>query len=165
HSFPTRRSSDLLPGHAAHAEDVPPMMSESLVTVAYLVAGVLFILSLGGLSNQRSAQRGNAYGIAGMLIALAVTAASQLDSVGILAGAVAVGGLVGAVLALRVEMTSMPELVAVLHSFVGLAAVLVGVASYLGTDAHGGSTESLIHWIEVFVGVFVGAITFTGSII
>jgi NAD(P) transhydrogenase subunit beta len=140
-------------------------MPESLVTVAYLVAGVLFILSLGGLSTQQSAQRGNGYGIAGMLIALAVTAASQLDSVGILAGAVAVGGLVGAVLALRVEMTSMPELVAVLHSFVGLAAVLVGVASYLGTPVHAGSTETLIHQIEVFVGVFVGAITFTGSII
>ena len=141
------------------------MMSESLVTVSYLVAAVLFILSLGGLSTQASAPRGNAYGMAGMLIALAVTAASQLDSVGILAGAVAVGGLIGAVLALRVEMTSMPELVAVLHSFVGLAAVLVGVASYLGTPPHGSSTETLIHALEVFVGVFVGAITFTGSII
>jgi NAD(P) transhydrogenase subunit beta len=141
------------------------MMSESLVTVAYLVAAVLFILSLGGLSTQESARRGNGYGIAGMLIALAVTAASQLDSVGILAGAVAVGALIGAVLALRVEMTSMPELVAVLHSFVGLAAVLVGVASYLGTPAHGTATEALIHELEVFVGVFVGAVTFTGSII
>jgi NAD(P) transhydrogenase subunit beta len=141
------------------------MMSESLVTVAYLVAAVLFILSLGGLSNQESAPRGNGYGIAGMLIALAVTAATQLDSLGLLAGAVAVGALIGAVLALRVEMTSMPELVAVLHSFVGLAAVLVGVASYLGTPGHAGTTEALIHEIEVFVGVFVGAITFTGSII
>jgi NAD(P) transhydrogenase subunit beta len=141
------------------------MMSESLVTVAYLVAAVLFILSLGGLSTQESASRGNGYGIAGMLIALAVTAASQLDNVGILAGAVSVGALIGAVLALRVEMTSMPELVAVLHSFVGLAAVLVGVASYLGTPAHGSTTETLIHELEVFVGVFVGAVTFTGSII
>ena len=103
------------------------MMSESLVTVAYLVAAVLFILSLGGLSTQESARRGNGYGIAGMLIAVAVTAASQVHDFGILAGAVAGGALVGAVLALRVEMTSMPELVAVLHSFVGLAAVLVGV--------------------------------------
>jgi len=141
------------------------MMSESLVTVSYLVAAVLFILSLGGLSTQQSAGRGNGYGIAGMLIALAVTAATQLDSLGLLAGAVAVGALIGAVLALRVEMTSMPELVAVLHSFVGLAAVLVGVASYLGTPGHGGTTETLIHEIEVFVGVFVGSITFTGSII
>ncbi|HWP05992.1 MAG TPA: Re/Si-specific NAD(P)(+) transhydrogenase subunit beta [Polyangiaceae bacterium] len=141
------------------------MMSESLVTVSYLVAAVLFILSLGGLSTQERAGRGNAYGIAGMLIALAVTAATQLDSLGLLAGAVAAGALVGAVLALRVEMTSMPELVAVLHSFVGLAAVLVGVASYLGTPGHAGTTEQLIHEIEVFVGVFVGAITFTGSII
>jgi NAD(P) transhydrogenase subunit beta len=137
------------------------MMSESFVTVAYLVAGVLFILSLGGLSAQQTAQRGNGFGSAGMLIALAVTALSGVQNFGLLAGAVAVGALVGAVLALRVEMTSMPELVAVLHSFVGLAAVLVGV----GTPAGHSPTETVIHEIEVFVGVFVGAITFTGSII
>jgi H+-translocating NAD(P) transhydrogenase subunit beta len=141
------------------------MMSESFVTVAYLVAGVLFILSLGGLSAQQTAQRGNGFGIAGMLIALAVTAVSGVQNFGLLAGAVAVGALVGAVLALRVEMTSMPELVAVLHSFVGLAAVLVGVATYLGTPAAHSPVEATIHAIEVFVGVFVGAITFTGSII
>ena len=141
------------------------MMSDSLVTVSYLVAAVLFILSLGGLSTQESAGRGNGLGIAGMLIALGITAASQLGSAGIMAGAIAGGALIGAVLALRVEMTSMPELVAVLHSFVGLAAVLVGVANYLGTPAQASSTETLIHQIEVFVGVFVGAVTFTGSII
>jgi NAD(P) transhydrogenase subunit beta len=141
------------------------MMSDSVTTVAYLVAAVLFILSLGGLSTQESAGRGNGYGIAGMLIAVAVTAVAHVRDFGILAGAVAGGGLVGAVLALRVEMTSMPELVAVLHSFVGLAAVLVGVASYLATPAGMPATEGAIHEIEVYVGVFVGAVTFTGSII
>ncbi|HTQ02338.1 MAG TPA: NAD(P)(+) transhydrogenase (Re/Si-specific) subunit beta [Polyangiaceae bacterium] len=141
------------------------MMSDSVTTVAYLVAAVLFILSLGGLSTQESARRGNGYGIAGMLIAVAVTAIAHVRDFGILAGAVAGGGLIGAVLALRVEMTSMPELVAVLHSFVGLAAVLVGVASYLATPAGMPATEGVIHEIEVYVGVFVGAVTFTGSII
>src|SRR5688572_13988230 len=104
-------------------------MSQSFVTVAYLVAAVLFILSLGGLSTQETARRGNAYGIAGMLIALGVTAANHLEGFGILAGAVAIGSVIGALLAARVAMTSMPELVAILHSFVGLAAVLVGVSS------------------------------------
>jgi NAD(P) transhydrogenase subunit beta len=138
-------------------------LSPSFITVAYLVAGVLFILSLGGLSSQETARRGNAYGITGMGIAVLVTAA-QLQSFGILAGALAVGGLIGAVLAMRVGMTSMPELVAVLHSFVGLAAVLVGMASYLAAPSMTG-VESLIHDIEVYVGVFVGSVTFTGSLI
>jgi NAD(P) transhydrogenase subunit beta len=141
------------------------MMSDSVTTVAYLVAAVLFILSLGGLSTQESAPRGNGYGIAGMLIAVAVTAVAHVRDFGILAGAVAGGGLIGAILALRVEMTSMPELVAVLHSFVGLAAVLVGVASYLANPAGMPATQGLIHEVEVYVGVFVGAVTFTGSII
>jgi H+-translocating NAD(P) transhydrogenase subunit beta len=140
-------------------------MSESFVTVAYLVAGVLFILSLGGLSNQETAQRGNVYGIAGMLIAVLVTAGSHLVGLPVLAAALAIGGIIGAVLAARVAMTSMPELVAVLHSFVGLAAVLVGVASYLGTTQHAEGAAGIIHGIEVYVGVFVGAITFTGSIV
>jgi NAD(P) transhydrogenase subunit beta len=140
-------------------------MSESFVTVAYLVAGVLFILSLGGLSNQETAQRGNVYGIAGMLIAVLVTAGSHLVGLPVLAAALAIGGIIGAVLAARVAMTSMPELVAVLHSFVGLAAVLVGVGSYLGTTQHAEGAAGIIHGIEVYVGVFVGAITFTGSIV
>jgi NAD(P) transhydrogenase subunit beta len=139
-------------------------LSPSFITVAYLVAGVLFILSLGGLSSQETARRGNAYGIAGMCIAVLVTAA-QLQSFGILAGALAIGGLIGAVLAMRVGMTSMPELVAVLHSFVGLAAVLVGMASYLAAPPGMSDVESLIHEIEVYVGVFVGSVTFTGSLI
>jgi NAD(P) transhydrogenase subunit beta len=141
-------------------------MSQTLVTAAYLVAAVLFILSLSGLSGQETARRGNAYGIAGMLIAVAVTALSQVENFGVLAGGIAVGALIGAVLAARVAMTSMPELVAILHSFVGLAAVLVGVASYLASNQPFPSTaEAVIHELEVYVGVFVGAITFTGSIV
>ena len=140
-------------------------MPESLTTIAYLVAGVLFILSLAGLSTQKTARRGNAFGIAGMLLALGVTAVGHVHSYGALAVAVAVGSVIGALLALRVEMTSMPELVAVLHSFVGLAAVLVGVASYLGATADTAHAEGVIHAVEVFVGVFVGALTFTGSVV
>jgi len=139
-------------------------LTPSFITVAYLVAGVLFILSLGGLSSQETARRGNAFGIAGMVIAVLVTAA-QIQSFGILAGALAVGALIGALLAMRVAMTSMPELVAVLHSFVGLAAVLVGIASYLAAPAELNDVESLIHEIEVYVGVFVGSVTLTGSLI
>ncbi|RYZ01636.1 MAG: NAD(P)(+) transhydrogenase (Re/Si-specific) subunit beta [Myxococcales bacterium] len=140
-------------------------MSASLITVSYLVAGVLFILSLGGLSTQTTARRGNGFGIFGMLLAIAVTALGHVSSFGLLAAAVAVGAGIGALLASRVAMTSMPELVAVLHSFVGLAAVLVGIASYLGGHAAPTPTEQLLHEIEIFVGVFVGALTFTGSII
>ncbi len=140
-------------------------ISASLITVSYLVAGVLFILSLGGLSTQTTARRGNGFGIVGMLLAVAVTALGHVSSFGLLAAAIAVGAGIGALLASRVAMTSMPELVAVLHSFVGLAAVLVGVASYLGGHRAPTPTEQLIHEIEIFVGVFVGALTFTGSII
>jgi NAD(P) transhydrogenase subunit beta len=140
-------------------------MPQSLVSVSYLVAGVLFILSLSGLSAQTTARRGNAFGIAGMLIAVAVTAAGHVTSFGVLAIAIAAGSLIGAVLAMRVQMTSMPELVAILHSFVGLAAVLVGVGSYLGTHEYPSAVHATIHEIEVFLGVFIGAITFTGSII
>ncbi|HET7543573.1 MAG TPA: NAD(P)(+) transhydrogenase (Re/Si-specific) subunit beta [Polyangiaceae bacterium] len=140
-------------------------MPESLTTIAYLVAGVLFILSLGGLSAQKTARRGNTFGIIGMLLALGITAAGHVHSYGALAIAVAGGAAIGAVLAIRVEMTSMPELVAALHSFVGLAAVLVGIASYLGTTPDMSHAEGVIHAVEVFVGVFVGALTFTGSVV
>jgi H+-translocating NAD(P) transhydrogenase subunit beta len=140
-------------------------MPDSLSTIAYLVAGVLFILSLAGLSTQKTARRGNAFGIAGMLLALGITALGHVTSFGALAVAVGVGSLIGALLALRVEMTSMPELVAVLHSFVGLAAVLVGAASYLGAAAYANHVEGVIHAVEVCVGVFVGALTFTGSVV
>jgi NAD(P) transhydrogenase subunit beta len=146
-------------------------MPENLATAAYILAGVLFILSLGGLSAQESARRGNAFGILGMLIAVAVTTASHRTEYGVLAIAIGVGGVVGAVLALRVEMTSMPELVAILHSFVGLAAVLVGFGSYLGrvygpvSGAPIEGAERSIHEVEVYLGVFVGALTFAGSVV
>jgi H+-translocating NAD(P) transhydrogenase subunit beta len=140
-------------------------MPDSLTTIAYLVAGVLFILSLAGLSTQKTARRGNAFGIAGMLLALGITALGHVTSFGALAVAVGVGSVIGALLALRVEMTSMPELVAVLHSFVGMAAVLVGVASYLGAGAYANHVEGVIHAVEVCVGVFVGSLTFTGSVV
>jgi NAD(P) transhydrogenase subunit beta len=148
-----------------------------LTTVAYLVSGVLFIRSLGGLSKQDTARRGNSLGILGMAIAVAVTAAvwagrpgvsaGNIVALGLLGAALVVGGSIGAVLARRVEMTGMPELVAILHSFVGLAAVLVGFASYL--SPHSGPeparAEHVVHLVEIGVGVAVGALTFTGSII
>ncbi|MEM6991572.1 MAG: Re/Si-specific NAD(P)(+) transhydrogenase subunit beta [Myxococcota bacterium] len=141
------------------------MNTEGILTVAYIAASVLFILSLGGLSNQENARKGNLYGIVGMIIALVATAAQEsVTGYGLLAAAIIPGALVGATLASRVAMTSMPELVAILHSFVGLAAVLVGVANYLEPTAVKPGEES-IHAIEVYVGVFVGAITFTGSVL
>jgi H+-translocating NAD(P) transhydrogenase subunit beta len=141
------------------------VIPESLVTVAYLIAGILFILSLGGLSAQDSARRGNAFGIAGMLIAFGATALSgKVGGYPLLIGCVAIGGAIGALLAARVAMTSMPELVAILHSFVGLAAVLVGFASALDHSSALTGVEKAIHQVEVFVGVFVGSVTFTGSI-
>jgi NAD(P) transhydrogenase subunit beta len=139
-------------------------MPESLATVAYIAAAVLFILSLGGLSAQTSARRGNAFGMIGMGLAVLVTGLSRVEQYGVLAGAIGVGGAIGALLAARVQMTAMPELVAVLHSFVGLAAVLVGFGSYLMPSELTGA-ERTIHEVEVFIGVFVGAITFTGSVV
>jgi NAD(P) transhydrogenase subunit beta len=141
-------------------------MSNSLVTVAYIAASALFILSLGGLSNQESARKGNIYGIAGMLIAFVATALStQVTEYTTLIAVIIPGVIIGAIVAARVAMTSMPELVAMLHSFVGLAAVLVGVANYLNPDPDLVGVEATIHEIEIYIGVFIGAITFTGSII
>jgi NAD(P) transhydrogenase subunit beta len=141
-------------------------MSAGITTVAYIGASILFILSLGGLSNQETARRGNIYGIIGMVIAvLATILAIQIDDYTILLGAVAVGGVVGVIAASKVEMTQMPELVAILHSFVGLAAVLVGASSYLDPTSNFVGVEKTIHEVEIFLGVFIGAITFTGSVI
>jgi NAD(P) transhydrogenase subunit beta len=142
------------------------MLPEGLITAAYLIAGILFILSLSGLSKQETAKRGNYYGIVGMLLAfLATVAAVPGANMAILAGGIVVGAVIGAVLALRVQMTSMPQLVAILHSFVGLAAVLVGYATYLDPEAHHSGVEGIIHSVEIFLGVFIGAITFTGSVV
>jgi NAD(P) transhydrogenase subunit beta len=141
-------------------------MPETLVTIAYLAAGLLFIFSLGGLSAQESARRGNFYGMAGMLIAVLVTAfGPRVDSYTVLTAALVIGGAIGAVLAARVEMTSMPQLVAILHSFVGAAAVLVGLATALDHNQVLAGVERTIHEVEIFVGIFVGAVTFTGSVV
>ncbi|MGL5806311.1 MAG: Re/Si-specific NAD(P)(+) transhydrogenase subunit beta [Xenococcaceae cyanobacterium] len=141
-------------------------MTNNLVTVAYIAASALFILSLGGLSNQETARRGNVLGIAGMLIAFTATAlSSQVTGYSILGSAIVPGAVIGATLASRVAMTSMPELVAILHSFVGAAAVLVGFANYLQPDSSLIGVEETIHQLEIFIGVFIGAITFTGSIV
>jgi NAD(P) transhydrogenase subunit beta len=141
-------------------------MSNNLLTVAYIAASALFILSLGGLSNQETARRGNLFGIAGMAIALVATALSnQVTGYTTLAAAIVPGAIIGSILAARVAMTSMPELVAILHSFVGLAAVLVGFASYLQPESGLVGAEATIHEIEIYVGIFIGAVTFTGSIV
>src|SRR5580765_7411976 len=141
-------------------------MTQSLITIAYIAASALFILSLGGLSQQETARRGNLYGILGMLIALVATAGGlSLGGLPVLAGALVPGLVIGAILASRVQMTSMPQLVAILHSFVGLAAVLVGLATYLGPQVEMTSAEHGLHLVEIFVGVCIGSITFTGSVI
>ncbi len=141
-------------------------MQPSLITVAYIAASALFILSLGGLSRQETARRGNIYGIIGMLIALVATgAAMNVGGLPVLAAALIPGLIIGAILASRVQMTSMPELVAILHSFVGLAAVLVGFATYLGPHGPMTAGETNLHLGEIFVGVCIGSITFTGSVI
>jgi NAD(P) transhydrogenase subunit beta len=141
-------------------------METSLITIAYIAASALFILSLGGLSRQETARRGNLYGILGMLIALVATAAGlQLGGLPVLVGALVPGLVIGAILASRVQMTSMPQLVAMLHSFVGMAAVLVGFATYLGPHAEMSAGENNLHLAEIFIGVCIGSITFTGSVI
>ncbi len=142
------------------------MMNSGMVTAAYIIAAVLFILSLAGLSKQETARRGNQAGIAGMAIAvLATIIGDGVQSYGVLLVMVGIGGAIGAYLARRVEMTEMPELVAILHSFVGLAAVLVGFASYLTPEAHHVGTERTIHDVEIYLGILIGALTFTGSVI
>jgi len=140
-------------------------MRDSLITIAYIIAGALFILSLGGLSRQETARRGNLYGILGMIIALVATAAKMdFGSYAYLGAVLIPGAIIGGLVASRVQMTAMPQLVAILHSFVGLAAVLVGFATYLGNHEIS-ADEAAIHKIEIFLGVIIGAVTFTGSII
>ena len=142
------------------------MLSENIVTALYIAASVLFILSLGGLSGQESAKRAVWYGIAGM--ALAVLGTIFGPSVVITASLLpllVVGAVIGGVVAMRVEMTGMPQLVAALHSFVGLAAVFIGINSDFSPPAGLVGAEKIIHEVEIFIGVFIGAITFTGSII
>ncbi|NUY56053.1 Re/Si-specific NAD(P)(+) transhydrogenase subunit beta [Salinivibrio sp. EAGSL] len=140
-------------------------MSEGLVQAAYIVAALCFILSLAGLSKQESARAGNYYGITGMAIALVATIwGPDVQGVGWIILAMIIGGAIGIYYAKRVEMTEMPELVAMLHSFVGLAAVLVGFNTYIDHPPLTGAMLN-IHLVEIFLGVFIGAITFTGSIV
>jgi NAD(P) transhydrogenase subunit beta len=152
------------------------MTATTAAAAAYIVAGLLFILSLAGLSRHETAKGGNAFGIAGMAIALAATiglATRSISAIGLtlLLAAMAVGAVIGLWRARRVEMTGMPELIAILHSFVGLAAVLVGWNGYLSVEANAADQTEVagnllgIHSAEVVIGVFIGAVTFTGSIV
>ena len=156
------------------------MIPAGAIIASYLVAGVLFILSLGGLSTQKTAKRGNLYGIIGMLLAIGATTlwitgnAEGLNAEALLsdsetktafAAAIGVGALIGGVMAARVGMTSMPELVAILHSFVGLAAVLVGLSMYSNPSVDVAEKGSFVLNIEIYLDVFIGAITFTGSVL
>ena len=144
-------------------------MTSSLASVSYIGATILFILSLGGLANPESARRGNLFGIVGMAIAvLATVFGPRVTPAGIpwIVGALAVGGFVGLFAAKKVQMTQMPELVALMHSLVGLAACLVGFASYVDTSTvFSTEAERAIHEVEIYVGIFIGAVTFSGSLI
>ncbi|MDJ0039088.1 Re/Si-specific NAD(P)(+) transhydrogenase subunit beta [Pantoea allii] len=141
-------------------------MSGGLVTAAYIVAAILFIMSLAGLSKHESSRQGNIFGISGMAIALfaSIFGPDSSNVVWILL-AMIIGGAIGIRLAKRVEMTEMPELVAILHSFVGLAAVLVGINSYIDHAPGLPAVMENIHLSEVFIGIFIGAVTFTGSLV
>ena len=141
-------------------------MGTGIVTASYIIAAVLFILSLGGLSHPETARRGNAYGMSGMLIAiLATVCGPQVSSYVLLILVMLIGGSIGVYAARRVQMTEMPELVAMLHSFVGLAAVLIGYATYVNGTGGMEGAEKTIHEVEIFLGVLIGAVTFTGSIV
>ena len=144
-------------------------MLNGLITTAYIIAAILFILSLAGLSKQETAKNGNRFGVIGMIIALAATMINiDVQNIIYILIAMLIGSLIGVRLAVKVQMTEMPELVAVLHSFVGLAAVLVGYNSFLNIyNGHLPETTVLlnIEMIEIYLGIFIGAITFTGSIV
>ncbi|MBU0752632.1 MAG: Re/Si-specific NAD(P)(+) transhydrogenase subunit beta [Gammaproteobacteria bacterium] len=143
-------------------------MSANLSVAAYIGATILFILSLGGLSNPETSRRGNLYGIVGMTLAvLATVFGPRVTLAGIpwIVGAMVVGGSIGLYAAKKVQMTQMPELVALMHSLVGLAACLVGFASYIDTSIVFSGAEKAIHELEIYVGIYIGAVTFSGSII
>ncbi|MGU7784946.1 Re/Si-specific NAD(P)(+) transhydrogenase subunit beta [Burkholderia sp. PU8-34] len=143
-------------------------MTSNLTTVSYIGAAILFILSLGGLANPETARRGNLLGMIGMLIAvLATVLGPRVSAAGIpyVIAALVVGGAVGLFAAKKVQMTQMPELVALMHSLVGLAACLVGFASYIDTSVQFTGAEKAIHEVEIYVGILIGAVTFAGSVI
>ena len=141
------------------------MISTGIVTVAYIAAMVLFILALNGLSNQETARKGNWYGISGMVLALFATVLGVVTNNYIeLMIALLVGGSIGLLVAKRVQMTAIPELIAILHSLVGLAAIMVGYANFADASSHFSGIDLTIHDIETYVGVLIGAITLSGSI-
>ena len=141
-------------------------MEMGTITAAYIAAAILFILSLAGLSNQETSRRGNWYGIIGMTIAIVATILNKnVDAYGWLIVAMVIGGGIGARLAARVEMTQMPEQVAILHIFVGMAAVLVGFASFFDPNNVFYGVEATIHNVEIYLGILIGAVTFTGSVV
>jgi NAD(P) transhydrogenase subunit beta len=143
-------------------------MTSSLTTAAYIGATILFILGLGGLSNPETARRGNLLGMLGMAVAvLATVNGPHVTAAGLpwIVGALAVGGVIGLVAARKVQMTQMPELVALMHSLVGLAACLVGFASYVDTSAVLAGDERAIHEVEIYIGILIGAVTFSGSLV
>ena len=143
-------------------------MSAGLVSAAYIGATILFILTLGGLSHQETARRGNIYGVIGMTIAVLATIAGPevTDNIAVIIIMMLIGGAVGLTLARKVEMTQMPELVAILHSLVGLAAVLVGYVNFMDDSIRFPTEiEKVIHEIEIYIGVLIGALTFSGSVI
>ncbi len=140
-------------------------MSSGFTSAAYIISAVLFILSLAGLSRQETSRDGNIYGMVGMAIALVATILSpSVSGIGYIIVAMVIGAAIGIRVARKVEMTQMPELVAILHSFVGLAAVLVGFNSYIDHGELAGA-ELAVHLSEIFLGVFIGAVTFTGSVV
>ncbi len=144
------------------------MNIEGIISVSYIIATILFILALGGLSNQETARRGNWYGITGMAIALVATILGVVTQNYIaLFVALLIGGTIGLVAARRVQMTQMPELVAILHSLVGLGAVAVGFANFMDPERllHYAGVELTIHDIETYLGILIGAVTFSGSVI
>jgi NAD(P) transhydrogenase subunit beta len=139
-----------------------------LVTASYIAASVLFILSLGGLSNQEKAKRAIWFGMIGMFIAVAATILGpqvEVSIFGYLVPALIIGSIIGMILAQKVQMTEMPQFVAALHSFVGLAAVFIGLNSAIVQPINFSPAEIIIHDIEIFLGIFIGAITFTGSVV
>ena len=143
-------------------------MSEGLVTVSYLGAIILFILTLGGLSHQETARKGNVYGIIGMTIAILATifGPEVTTNIHLIIIAMLIGGSIGITLAKKVEMTQMPELVAILHSLVGLAAVLVGYVNFMDESiSFPTHVEKVIHEVEIYIGVLIGAVTFSGSVV
>src|SRR5665647_1977920 len=144
------------------------VFTTELATVSYIGATILFILSLGGLSNQETSLRGNLYGMIGMTLAvLATVFGPQVTLAGIpwIIGAMLIGASIGLYAARTVQMTQMPELVALMHSMVGLAAMLVGFATFIDNSVELKGVEKSIHEIEIYLGILIGAITFSGSII